>query len=91
MRTPRPRPGRPRWLRLPRRTARLRLTVLYGGAVFLACGATVLASTYLLYGHARERDAPTRHAAYSAPAHAVARQGQVSSRRRPAGSRRRSA
>jgi signal transduction histidine kinase len=44
MRTPRPR------LRLPRRTARLRLTVLYGGAVFLACGATVLAVTYLLYG-----------------------------------------
>jgi signal transduction histidine kinase len=50
MRTPRPRPGRVRWLRLPRRTARLRLTVLYGGAVFLACGATVLAVTYLLYG-----------------------------------------
>jgi signal transduction histidine kinase len=41
---------RPHWLRLPRRTARLRLTVLYGGAVFLACGATVLAFTYLLYG-----------------------------------------
>jgi signal transduction histidine kinase len=50
MRTPRPRPGRPRWLRLPRRTARLRLTVLYAGAVFLACGATVAAVTYLLYG-----------------------------------------
>jgi signal transduction histidine kinase len=26
---------------IPRRSARLRLTVLYGGAVFLACGATV--------------------------------------------------
>jgi len=39
-----------RWLRLPRRTARLRLTVLYAGAVFLACGATVVAFTYLLYG-----------------------------------------
>jgi signal transduction histidine kinase len=50
MRTHRPRPGPPHWLRLPRRTARLRLTVLYGGAVFLACGATVLAFTYLLYG-----------------------------------------
>ena len=50
MRTPRPRAGRPRRLRLPRRTARLRLTVRYGGAVFLACGATVLAVTYLLYG-----------------------------------------
>src|SRR5215471_9605762 len=46
MRTPRP-PRRPR---LPRRTVRLRLTVLYGGAVFLACGAAVLAFTYLLYG-----------------------------------------
>ncbi len=50
MRSPRPHPGPPHWLQLPRRTARLRLTVLYGGAVFLACGATVLAFTYLLYG-----------------------------------------
>ena len=50
MRTHRQRPGPPHWLRLPRRTARLRLTVLYGGAVFVACGATVLAFTYLLYG-----------------------------------------
>jgi signal transduction histidine kinase len=53
MRTPRPRPGPPRWLRLwlPRPTARLRLTVLYGAA-FLACGAAVLAVVaYLLYGH----------------------------------------
>jgi len=31
---------------IPRRTARLRLTVLYGGAVFLACGATVGAFTW---------------------------------------------
>jgi signal transduction histidine kinase len=37
----------PRWLRLPRRTARLRLTVLYGG-LFLACGAALLAVTYVL-------------------------------------------
>ena len=50
MHTPRPRPGRPRWLHLPRRTARLRLTVLYGAAVFLACGAVVVAVTYLVYG-----------------------------------------
>jgi signal transduction histidine kinase len=49
MPTPGPRPGPPRRLRLPRRTARLRLTVLYGVA-FLACGAAVLALTYLLYG-----------------------------------------
>lgn len=50
MPTPRPRPGSPRWPRLPRRTARLRLTVLYGAAVFLACGAAVVAYTYVLYG-----------------------------------------
>ncbi len=51
MRTLRPRPGRLRRLRLPRRTARLRLTVLYGAA-FLACGAAVLAVVaYMLYGH----------------------------------------
>jgi signal transduction histidine kinase len=49
MRTHRPRPGPPRRLWLPRRTARLRLTVRYGGAVFLACGATVLALTFALY------------------------------------------
>jgi signal transduction histidine kinase len=51
MPTPHPRPGSARWLRLPRRTARLRLTILYGAA-FLACGAAVLALTYLLYGGA---------------------------------------
>jgi signal transduction histidine kinase len=50
MAPPRPRPPAPRRLRLPRRTARLRLTVLYGAA-FLACGAAVLILTYLLYGH----------------------------------------
>ena len=58
---PRPRPGRPRRLRLPRRTARLRLTVLYGGAVFLACGATVLAVTYLLYGMLGNATHPVLH------------------------------
>jgi len=53
-----PRPGPPHWLRLPRRTARLRLTVMYGGAVFLACGATVLAFTYVLYSLLGERSLP---------------------------------
>jgi signal transduction histidine kinase len=49
MRMPRPRPGN--W-RLPRRTARLRLTVLYGAA-FLACSAIVLAVVgFLLYRNA---------------------------------------
>ena len=49
MRTPRP----PHGPRLPRRTARLRLTVLYGSAFLAcgACGAAVLAFTSLLYGH----------------------------------------
>jgi signal transduction histidine kinase len=51
MRTPRLYPGRPRWLRLPRRTARLRLTVLYSAA-FLVCGAAVLVLTYLIFGGA---------------------------------------
>jgi signal transduction histidine kinase len=52
---------RPRWLRLPRRTARLRLTVLYAGAVFLACGATVLAITYLVYGVLGNATPPVLH------------------------------
>jgi signal transduction histidine kinase len=43
----RPRFTPPCWLRLPRRPARLRLTTLYGG-LFLACGAVLLAVTYVL-------------------------------------------
>ena len=50
-------PGPPRWL--PRRTARMRLTVLYGGAVFLACGATVIAITYALYELLGRKEQPT--------------------------------
>jgi signal transduction histidine kinase len=52
-------PGPPRWLRLPRRTARMRLTVLYGGAVFLACGATVIVITYALYELLGRKEQPT--------------------------------
>jgi signal transduction histidine kinase len=52
-----PHSGRPRWLRLPRRTARLRLTVLYSSA-FLACGAAVLALTDLLF---RQSARPATH------------------------------
>jgi signal transduction histidine kinase len=46
-------PSAPRGPRQPRRTARLRLTVLYGAAFLAcgACGAAVLAVTFLLYGH----------------------------------------
>jgi signal transduction histidine kinase len=42
---------RARWLRLPRPTVRLRLTLLYG-TLFLCCGAGLLAITYLLVDHA---------------------------------------
>ena len=45
------------WLRLPRRTARLRLTLLYGG-LFLACGAALLAITYALVRASVPRDVP---------------------------------
>jgi signal transduction histidine kinase len=51
MPAPRLRVTPPCWLSLPRRTARLRLTALYGG-VFLVCGAAVVALTYLLDGYA---------------------------------------
>jgi signal transduction histidine kinase len=47
MRVPRPRTSPPPWPRLPRRTARLRLTMLYGG-VCLVFGAFLLTVTYLL-------------------------------------------
>ncbi len=46
-RTTPPRTGSPPWPRLPRLTARLRLTVLYG-ALFLACAAALFVTTYLL-------------------------------------------
>ena len=57
MHTPGPRPSPKRRLHLPRRTARLRLTVLYGAAFVAcgACGAAVFAVTYLLYGHLTPR------------------------------------
>ena len=44
-----PRPNG-RGLRWPRRTIRLRLTLMYG-AVFLLCGAALLAVTYFLTEH----------------------------------------
>jgi signal transduction histidine kinase len=39
-----------RWLRLPRRTIRLRLTLVFGG-LFLASGAALLTITYFLVAH----------------------------------------
>ena len=62
MPTLRPHPGPPRRLRLPRRTARLRLTVLYGAAFVLcgACGAAVLAAA-LLYARVNPTPVITNH------------------------------
>jgi signal transduction histidine kinase len=45
------------WLRLPRRTARLRLTALYGG-LFLLSGVALVAVTYILFERATEYRAP---------------------------------
>ncbi len=42
---------RPPWLHGPRRTARIRLTALYGG-LFLVSGAALVAATYLLFQRA---------------------------------------
>ena len=53
----RPRFTRSSWLRLPRRTARLRLTALYGG-LFLVSGVALLASTYILFERATEYKTP---------------------------------
>ena len=52
-----PRLASPSWLRLPRRTARLRLTALYGG-LFLLTGAALAAITYVLFERATEYRTP---------------------------------
>ena len=45
------------WMRLPHRTARLRLTALYGG-LFLLSGVTLVAITYVLFERATEYRTP---------------------------------
>jgi len=50
--------------RLPRRTVRLRLTLLYGG-LFLASGAALLSVTYLLVAHAVDRPMALISASFS--------------------------
>ena len=57
MRVAHPRLAPPSWLRLPRRTARLRLTALYGG-LFLLSGAVLVAITYVLFERATEYRTP---------------------------------
>lgn len=47
----RPEHRRPAWLRMPIRTARMRLTALYGG-LFLVSGAALVVATYLLFERA---------------------------------------
>jgi signal transduction histidine kinase len=47
----------PSWLRLPRRTARLRLAALYGG-LFLLSGVALVATTYVLFERATEYRTP---------------------------------
>jgi signal transduction histidine kinase len=56
----------PSWLRLPRRTARLRLTLLYGG-LFLVCGVVLLTITYLLSEQAIDKHAIRAPASSSVP------------------------
>ena len=51
MRSPRRLPGPPSWLPLPRPTARLRLTMLYGCS-FMVAGVSLLAFTYWLFDRA---------------------------------------
>lgn len=51
---------RPAWLRLPNRTARLRLTLLYSG-LFLASGVALLTITYLLSKAAIDKTAAPVH------------------------------
>ena len=71
-----PRFGPPRW-RLPRRTARLRLTVLYGAA-FLACSAAVLGVfAYLLFGTTHQPTASQPTTSDSATLHGKAPLAEV--------------
>ena len=53
-----PRPARPSWLRLPHRTARLRLTA-FCVALFLGSGLALLAATYALFQRATQYRNPS--------------------------------
>ena len=73
--------ARPVWLRLPARTARLRLTMLYG-ALFLASGAGLLAITYLLVSHTTGLGLsvnPAHHPRITPPTKAIGHAGGVPS------------
>jgi hypothetical protein len=66
----------PSWLRPPRRTARLRLTLIYG-ALFLVSGAALLTITYFLFerGTLSSRSENTRIPAGGGPS--LPRTGQL--------------
>jgi signal transduction histidine kinase len=66
MRAPAARLARPPWLRLPRRTARLRLAALCGG-LLLVSGTAMVAATYLLFERATESKRPHLPAIPHAP------------------------
>jgi len=55
-----------RWLRLPRRTVRLRLTLVYG-SLFLVSGAALLAVTYLLVSRSMPTAPSTAKASAGTP------------------------
>jgi signal transduction histidine kinase len=57
MRLPQVRLAPPSWLRLPRRTARIRLTALCG-ALFLLSGVGLVAATYVLFERATDYKTP---------------------------------
>jgi signal transduction histidine kinase len=94
-----PRLAPPSWLRLPRRTARLRLTALYGG-LFLLSGVALIAITYVLFERATEYRTPQLPKVPHAPAiqhlqlplplaqavHQVTRAGSVQAAQRAADS-----
>ena len=69
----RPRLARSIRLRWPRRTARLRLTALYGG-LFLLSGVALLASTYILFEHAARYKTPQLPKVPRAPAIQISKQ-----------------
>jgi signal transduction histidine kinase len=58
MSVPHPRPAPPSWLRLPRRTACLKLTAL-SGALFLLTGTGLVVITYVLFERATQFRTPT--------------------------------
>src|SRR6266851_2407643 len=64
-------------LRLLRRTARLRLTALYGG-LFLACGAVLLAVTYLLVDQSTDPGSSSIPTQLVGPAAGPSARGQIS-------------